>query len=332
MSGSRGYRFGDGTRWLLGKVGDGVKAVTGKEEYHFGDLTKAIAATVGAALGATALGLGTVYRDYMAVHGAEEEFLPLTPRGATGRDAVAGGGGDGDAIAAVSGVPDTAKRPAMGGISGDDTTTTTVGRGGGRGGMGTAGGAGEAPVGTGEVVEEPVVALEAGEVSMGDLWGSFFASSLVAGEQAVSSGVLPADDVECREGHVYLGLPGLTLLEAVLRSLVVDQPGIVLARRVLVRTEMCPKEVLPMFQELVEVRDELKRLGVAKTSDDADFLRQTVLFAGADREITSELAEERRMELRRQAARVQGVATAVTQLSFYKQNFEQVLMDLDERI
>lgn len=177
---------------------------------------------------------------------------------------------------------------------------------------------------------------EVANIEMRDLWGSFFASAVEVGVAAVRAGHLDVDDVECMEPHVYLGLTGLSLLEAAFRSARNGRPGITLASNVLVRRDRCPEEVVEMFIALEDVRDAVREAGFEcghgdESSPEADFLRRTVVAAGSGTEIESPLGEDARVSLRRMAAKVQSVATTVTQLPFFKANFSNVLMDVATR-
>jgi len=59
--------------------------------------------------------------------------------------------------------------------------------------------------------------------NMDDIWTSFFNRAYEVGFQAVQSGLLTNDEILDQEPFLYLGLPGATVLDAIIRSLPHEQ-------------------------------------------------------------------------------------------------------------
>lgn len=164
------------------------------------------------------------------------------------------------------------------------------------------------------------------------IWTSFFNRAFEVGEVAVSAGLIAPEDVEDQEVYLFLGLPALTLLEAVLRSLPDPGPSISMSDGLVVTPETCPPEFKPLFSALSRVKTELLTGELSSTEQRA--LRAVVLYAGdADKPDPLEgIAPERSVLINRVSATVQGVATAVSQLSFFKASFNNVLVLLSASV
>ena len=74
---------------------------------------------------------------------------------------------------------------------------------------------------------------------------------------------------------------------------------------------------------------QLRRLTL--TPDDVEFGRHILLFADAQ-EPVSRLIPERRDEVCRAISDIAGVAIEVTQLTFFKQNFEAVVTAIEREL
>eukprot|EP00656_Telonema_subtile_P012050 TRINITY_DN16041_c0_g1_i1.p1 TRINITY_DN16041_c0_g1~~TRINITY_DN16041_c0_g1_i1.p1 ORF type:complete len:251 (+),score=63.67 TRINITY_DN16041_c0_g1_i1:188-940(+) len=163
------------------------------------------------------------------------------------------------------------------------------------------------------------------DVTMTDLWGSFFKQSELVCLESLRALMLDVDDVEGLEPFLFLGLAALTLLEVVLRSR--GGNGLQLACGIAVTAHTVPEEVAELYSALAQckVMAEEHALG----PEDEEFLRYAVLFAEAEESEVQEpsgVSEERKTLLRRSVVgAIRSVATQVTQLPFYKSNYLDVL-------
>lgn len=90
-----------------------------------------------------------------------------------------------------------------------------------------------------EILERSGAAIRVGigaeEALEQKVWLALFNACFACGVGALRGGILTLDDVEDREGYVYLGLPALATLEAGLRS--VGRQGLVLSDGTVVRRD-----------------------------------------------------------------------------------------------
>ena len=160
---------------------------------------------------------------------------------------------------------------------------------------------------------------------MEDLWGSFFRQSELVCLGALQSGSLSLEDVQGLEPFMFIGLPALTLFEAILRSRAVS--GLQLACGVAVTEANVPDEVAELYRAVAECKAAVVEMEL--TTEDEAFMRYATMFAEADAEDAVEPAmpdDDRKVLLRRRCVGPIGsIATQVTQLSFYKTNYLSVL-------
>eukprot|EP00658_Telonema_sp_P-2_P030351 TRINITY_DN22932_c0_g1_i2.p1 TRINITY_DN22932_c0_g1~~TRINITY_DN22932_c0_g1_i2.p1 ORF type:complete len:280 (-),score=59.51 TRINITY_DN22932_c0_g1_i2:251-1090(-) len=171
---------------------------------------------------------------------------------------------------------------------------------------------------------------EAADISMDDLWGSFFSQSELVCLEALRDGLLSPDAVHELDPFLFIGLPGLTLLEAVLRSR--GNVGLEMSTGLVVTASNVPAEVAGLYRALDTCKLAMEPFDL--TQHDCEFLRYAVLFAETDGLGVEPTRpdDERKVALRSQiVATVRSVATQVTQLSFYKANFLDVLESATER-
>lgn len=188
------------------------------------------------------------------------------------------------------------------------------------------------------------------------MWASLFRAMAGIGRSLVASGAIVREDLDAREPYLYIGLPSLTVLQALLRSGPGAAGGITLIGGVVITADTCPPEAAALYLTLMRAKAALAGCGTLRRADRA-FLRHGVLFAGAAP--TSEpsvvsagveaaeaeggapgargavaavaacvVAPAREVELRRIVAVVQGVGTEVTQRPFYKTHMEALLEQL----
>merc|ERR1711924_165604 len=114
---------------------------------------------------------------------------------------------------------------------------------------------------------------------IGDVWHMFFTQARACGVKAVEQGVISVADVEEQEPYLFLGLPGLTLLELALRSLDAETDTLVLACGAVLSRRSLPEGAgsTELFVALIHATHELRE--VAFSDEDVSHLRQAVLRA-----------------------------------------------------
>jgi hypothetical protein len=170
--------------------------------------------------------------------------------------------------------------------------------------------------------------------SVEEIWKNFFGACFDDGAAALTSGELNPEDVLDREVFFFIGLPARTLLGTCLRSLGRADDSFVLSSGAIVRREGVPQELLPLFTALAMVRAELSSVPQPLASEEVAFLQHETLFGFEQQERPNPQREllsgpSRVGELHRVAGALQAIATQVTQLAFYKQNFDEILTELD---
>lgn len=138
------------------------------------------------------------------------------------------------------------------------------------------------------------------------------------------NGLLTAEDIADQEAFLYIGLPALTLLEGVFRSLPL-QGKMAMAAGIIVDDATCPPEFLSLYHALREVKAALLSAGLSPQEEQA--LRAVVLYSSdADKPNPLErVPADRCAVLNRLAASVQSVSISVTQLPFFKGRFNDIL-------
>eukprot|EP01062_Namystynia_karyoxenos_P058666 TRINITY_DN50181_c0_g1_i1.p1 TRINITY_DN50181_c0_g1~~TRINITY_DN50181_c0_g1_i1.p1 ORF type:complete len:455 (+),score=109.08 TRINITY_DN50181_c0_g1_i1:79-1365(+) len=153
---------------------------------------------------------------------------------------------------------------------------------------------------------------------------SFTLQAVEVGRQCIQAGLMARDDVEAQEPALFLGLPGLTMLECVLRSLEEENP---LALRLANGTVVTPETFEPgdaaglaIHAALVEGRRRVQALHFE--ADEVARLRRAVLHAEGDEGGT------RSVEITRTASFFQSVATDISRLEPFHKAFNEVLGSL----
>lgn len=155
------------------------------------------------------------------------------------------------------------------------------------------------------------------------IWTSFFNRAFEVGEAAVRARLLPVDDLECEEAYLFIGLPSLTILEALHRSLPLDD-GVELATGAVVTRASCPPQHAELLRALLDAKAQLR--AAAASPAELQALRRVVLFAASPSAREEALGDEgRRRQLMAVAAAVQALGTLVSQMPFYKARFNQVV-------
>eukprot|EP00004_Rigifila_ramosa_P017647 TRINITY_DN4307_c0_g1_i1.p1 TRINITY_DN4307_c0_g1~~TRINITY_DN4307_c0_g1_i1.p1 ORF type:complete len:304 (+),score=33.12 TRINITY_DN4307_c0_g1_i1:129-914(+) len=162
-------------------------------------------------------------------------------------------------------------------------------------------------------------------VTMEELWGSFFVQVRNLLVALVRSGRVPRDDVESMEAYLFLGLPGLTLAHLMARSASARE-GFSLASGVHVTADTCPRDAQELFQQLAQAK--VAYDAATLSADENRALHDLVLGAVADPFVKyTAIASDRQTVITRISANIQSVATSMTQFSFFRTNFADVLQD-----
>lgn len=162
-------------------------------------------------------------------------------------------------------------------------------------------------------------------VDMERVWTSFFNRCYEMGDHVLHIGMLSRDEVEEEAPFLYLGLPGITLLECVLRSLKVE--GMQLAVGDVVTTANCPPEYLGLLQ----AGEKLKSMWLERPLSKSEkyTLQCVTLFAGS-KDLPPIENAELQTQINRMAAILQSLSIQISQLPFYKKQFNSILSLLSQ--
>lgn len=287
---------------FLNRIG---AAVTGDDAYQFGDLSKGAATKAGGAIE------GVVH-----AAGGDPEY-----RFGDGTRAVIGGVGRATETAAQALGAD--------GYQFGDVSQAIAG------GLSEAAGASRSFIAAfladaADAGKQPVelVGLDA-EERVARIWSVFFGQCYADALAALQSGELPPEAVLDREVFFFIGLPARTLLGTCLRSLEAGaaEDIFVLASGLRVRQKHVPPELAPLFSALRQIKADI---GACQLSEaDRDVLMFEALFGGTERPPPRASTVEQQERCHSLAGALTALATQVTQLAFYKQNFSEILEQLD---
>lgn len=162
-----------------------------------------------------------------------------------------------------------------------------------------------------------------GDIS--EVWMLFFIQCEECGSGALAKGLISDDDVASQEPYLFLGLPGLCMLECILRS---SGPNIsptallLTDGREILASDVPTEDGAP---ELFAAMLYAKRVISEANLDQGRLkrLKRAVLRAEGDEAGDAELA--------RIASIFQRIATDISQLSFFRRNFLNVLEALSSR-
>jgi hypothetical protein len=147
------------------------------------------------------------------------------------------------------------------------------------------------------------------------------------GDHALYIGMLSMDEVEEEAPFLYLGLPGITLLECVLRSLSVD--GMQLAVGDVVTAANCPPEHMGLLQAGQKLKEMWLERPLSKTEKYT--LQCVTLFAGS-KDLPPLEDEKLQTHINRMSSILQSLSIQISQLPFYKKQFNSILSLLSTRI
>jgi hypothetical protein len=157
-------------------------------------------------------------------------------------------------------------------------------------------------------------------VEMDELWVSFFNMCYETAEDAVKNGWVSVMDIEDSEPYLFYGLTGKTILEAIFRSW--NREGIQMAIGNILTAENCPHQHRDLYVSLEQIKTMLKALNMEASGKDE--LRKIVLYGNSNHEFKSNLTDAQSVAYHRAAAVIQDVSIQVSQLSFFKQQFQNI--------
>lgn len=161
---------------------------------------------------------------------------------------------------------------------------------------------------------------------IGDAWRMFFDQAYACGQAAVAEGTIAVADIEEAEPYLFIGLPGLTLLELVVRSIPAQEGTLVLASGAVLSRDRLPEGQgsAELFAAVTHAVQELK----AAAFNEADLirLRRAVLRAEGD-VISSHSSHDTTSSrnINTAASLFQNMAIDISQLPFFRAHFLEVL-------
>lgn len=167
--------------------------------------------------------------------------------------------------------------------------------------------------------------LPVGPVTANTVWRNFMNISVRCGRSAVTSGTLSVEDVEDQEPFLFLGLPALTVFEALMRSLQAPANCIVLSSGHQVTPANVPEESggRSMLEAMILTKAQI--IKTVLSSSEVDALRRKILESDTADSSVDWGSQERRAELMAIVASVHSIATGITQQPFYQDNFALAL-------
>eukprot|EP00930_Biecheleria_cincta_P034006 TRINITY_DN23539_c0_g1_i1.p1 TRINITY_DN23539_c0_g1~~TRINITY_DN23539_c0_g1_i1.p1 ORF type:complete len:257 (+),score=26.35 TRINITY_DN23539_c0_g1_i1:123-893(+) len=154
---------------------------------------------------------------------------------------------------------------------------------------------------------------------LSDIWQTFFQQCVVCGLSALQKDLLAKEDVIAQEPYLFIGLPGLCLLECVLRSISLRAPSdsVLFADGRLLRRETIPNEegAPQLFSALLALRERMSQASL--TDERCDRLRHLVVHAEGDANGDAALTQL--------GSLLQGLSTDISQLPFFRAHFLEVL-------
>ncbi|CAK8533174.1 unnamed protein product [Lathyrus sativus] len=163
------------------------------------------------------------------------------------------------------------------------------------------------------------------------------------GETLVSQGLITHDDIQeamfGKESKVIsIGLPAYCLLQALLRSIKADSPGILITDDTELTTTNRPKEKFFewFLNPLLVIKDQIKAENLSVSEE--DYLCKLVIFNG-DSERVKNLtfgpppeSDHKLAELDALARRLQGITKFITRFPTYKRRFDVLVNTLSEEL
>lgn len=169
---------------------------------------------------------------------------------------------------------------------------------------------------------------------IGDVWRMFFAQTCVFGVKSIEQEIISKDDVEAQEPYIFLGLPGLTLLELAIRSLNAEDGSMVLASGQILTRQCLPDGAgnAELFQAIVHATRALRKASLSEVQ--LTRLRHAVVRCegtkcdSQDPQINRDSQDP---QINRLAGMFQEMATDISQLDFFHKHFQEVLDGICEK-
>jgi hypothetical protein len=122
-------------------------------------------------------------------------------------------------------------------------------------------------------------------INENEIWALFFNQSYETGLWALETKhYIAEDDLYLQEPFLFIGIPSLTLLNTILRS--IDDPNALIfidGRRI--SKDKCPETFLKLYELLTETKIQLRQLPPL-TENEITWLQQFLLFSGSDKIIS----------------------------------------------
>jgi len=181
------------------------------------------------------------------------------------------------------------------------------------------------------------------DVVLSQIWISFFNQSFHTGEEAIigTDKILAKENCVDNDPFLYIGLPALTILDALHRSLsLADSEAIALAIGNVITDRNCPREHRPMFASLLKAKrllyeaklsaPEMARLRKMTAQQDTYMYTTAADDDVSSKTINTAAEYETTKRLNTIKAVVSGIAIMVSQLSFYHEQYNSVIARLAE--
>lgn len=182
---------------------------------------------------------------------------------------------------------------------------------------------------------QPVFHAPGDKLSLEEIWGSFFVQVHTEAKAALAARWITIDDLA--EPFIYVGLPAVALVDTLTRSLGAPHGSIVLACGMPITKLNSPPELYGLLDLLVTARSLMAGEAIwASTSPTSAawlaHLKHRVLMTHSVLEIPplAGATQAQQLHINRVTAQIQAVALGVSQLYFFKQNFQDILESLLE--
>jgi len=154
----------------------------------------------------------------------------------------------------------------------------------------------------------------------------FFAQTCVCGVKSIEEEIISKDDIEAQEPYIFLGLPGLTLLELAIRSLNAEDGSMVLASGQILTRQCLPDGAgnAELFQAIVHATRALRKAALSEVQ--LTRLRHAVVRCEGTE------CDSEDPQINRFAGMFQEMATDISQLDFFHKHFQEVLDGICEKL
>lgn len=158
------------------------------------------------------------------------------------------------------------------------------------------------------------------------IWSSFFNRCFEVTEQEMKQGNVSNQDIVDMESYLFIGLPSITVLDGLIRSLALTQ-GIQFARGFVLKEETCSPEHLQMYQGLEKIKLKLKDADLSQP--DIEELKRVTLCSEDYRANESHPKFQQIVVI---SSLVRGIGITISQMGFYKEKFTNVMEALSQLV